>query len=98
MPICNNGTAQSTFVQLDASGIPWKNVVAFISDNCNTTVGKKNSAVFDIGCMCHLANLCTVAGVKALPVPSGCVLHFPAQIIKFIFVFFKKVNILELNT
>ena len=32
-------------------------------------VGKKNSAEFDIGCVCHLANLCTVAGVNALPVP-----------------------------
>ena len=83
MPICNIGTAQSSFDQLDATfeakGIPWKNVVAFISDNCNTMVGKRNSvvtkikennsAVFDIGCVCHLANLCTVAGVKALPVP-----------------------------
>ena len=83
MPICNIGTAQSIFDQLDATfeakGIPWKNVVAFISDNCNTMVGKrnsvvtkikeKNSAVFDIGCVCHLANLCTMAGVKALPVP-----------------------------
>ena len=83
MPICNIGTAQSIFDQLDvtfeAKGIPWKNVVAFISDNCNTMGGKrnsavtkikeKNSAVFDIGCVCHLANLCTVAGVKALPVP-----------------------------
>ena len=81
MPICNVGTAQ--FDQLDATfkanGIPWKNVVAFISDTCNTVVGKrnsvvtkikeKNSTVFDIGCVCHLANLCTVAGVKALHVP-----------------------------
>ena len=83
MPICNIGTVQFIFDQLDATfeaqGIPWKNVVAFISDNCNTVVGKrnsvvtkireKNSAVFDIGCMCHLDNLCTVAAVKALPVP-----------------------------
>jgi len=73
MSICNIGTAQSTFDQLDATfeakGIPWKNVVAFISDNCNTMVGKRNSAVFDIGCVCHLANLCTVAGGKVLPVP-----------------------------
>ncbi|KAK2185027.1 hypothetical protein NP493_247g02049 [Ridgeia piscesae] len=83
MSICNIGTAQSIFDHLDATfeakGIPWKNVVAFISDNCNTMVGKRNSvvtkikernsAVFDIGCVCHLANLCTVAGVKALPVP-----------------------------
>ena len=83
MPICNIGPAPSIFDQLDATfetkGIPWKNVVAFISDNCNTMVGKrnsvvtkikaKNSAVFYIGCVYHLANLCTVAGVKALPVP-----------------------------
>ena len=27
----------------------------------------KNPDVFDLGCVCHLANLCTVAGVKALP-------------------------------
>ena len=41
--------------------------MAFISDNCNTMVGKRNSvvtkikennsAVFDVGCVCHLANL-----------------------------------------
>ena len=49
MPICNIGTAQSIFDQLDATfeakGIPWKNVVAFISYNCNTIVGKRNSVV-----------------------------------------------------
>ena len=37
MPICNIGTAQSIFNQLDAKfeakGFPWKNVVAFTSDN-----------------------------------------------------------------
>ena len=83
MSICNSGTAQSIFDQLDATfeanGIPWKNVVAFVNDNCKTLIVKrnsvvtkikaKNSAVFDIGCVCHLVNLCTVAGVKALPVP-----------------------------
>ena len=76
MPICNIGTARSIFDQLDATfiakGIPWKNVVAFISDNCNTKVGKRNSvvtkikennsAVFDTGYVCYLANLCIVAG------------------------------------
>ena len=69
--ICNIGIAQSIFNQLDATfeakGIPWKNVVTFISDNCTTMVGKrnfvvtkikeKNSALFDVGCVCHLANL-----------------------------------------
>jgi len=84
MPICNNGTAQSIFDQRDATseakGIPWMNVVAFISNHCNTVVGKrnsvvtkskeKNSAVFDIGCGNDLANMCAVAGIKA----CGCVL------------------------
>ena len=46
MPICNIGTAQSIFDHLDATfeakGSPWKNVVAFISDNCNTMVAKRN--------------------------------------------------------
>ena len=49
MPTCNIGTVQSIFDQLDATfeakGIPWKNVVAFISDNCNTMGGKRNSVV-----------------------------------------------------
>ena len=58
--------------------IPWGNVVGFASDNCNVMVGARNSvlsrvrerqpAVFDIGCICHLANLCVAAGVKALSV------------------------------
>ena len=45
IPICNIGTVQSIFDQLDATfeakGIPLKNVVAFISNICNTMVGKK---------------------------------------------------------
>ena len=52
MPICNIGTAQSMFDQLDATfeakGNPWKNVEAFISDNCKTMVGKRNSVVTNI--------------------------------------------------
>ena len=85
--------------------------MAFISDNCNTMVGKRNSAVtkikeknsalFDIGYVCHLANLYIVAGVNAFPVPVENLLmdvfyHF--QVIKFKFIFFNKVKILELNT
>ena len=52
MPICNIGTVQSIFDQLDATfeakGIPWKNVVAFTGDNCYTMVGKRNSVVTKI--------------------------------------------------
>ena len=53
--------------------------MSFNSDNCGVMKGKKNSvlsrikekqpAVFDMGCITHLANLCCVAGVKALPLP-----------------------------
>lgn len=34
-----------------------------------TRIKEKCPAVFDFGCVCHLANLCTVAGVKALALP-----------------------------
>ena len=47
-----------------------------MSDNCSVMTGKNNSvvtrikektpSVFDFGCVCHLANLCAVDGVKAL--------------------------------
>ena len=54
--------------------IPWKNCIGFASDNCNVMIGRKNSVltrvrerqpdVFNIGCICHLADLCVKAGVK----------------------------------
>ena len=59
--------------------IPWSNLIAFSSDNCSVMKGKHNSVlsrirnvqpeVLDIGCICHLANLCCVAAVKQLPLP-----------------------------
>jgi len=52
--------------------------MGFSSDNCSTMKGRKNSVlsrvmetqpdVMDIGCICHLANLCCQAGVKMIPV------------------------------
>ncbi|XP_061162630.1 uncharacterized protein LOC133171854 [Saccostrea echinata] len=83
MPICNVGTSQNIFDHLEQvfinNNIPWENLIAFSSDNCNVMMGKKNSVmtkikemqphVFDIGCICHLANLCTMAGVKSLSLP-----------------------------
>ena len=54
--------------------IPWRNCIGFASDNCNVMIGSKNSVltrvwerqpnVFNIGCICHLADLCIKAGVK----------------------------------
>lgn len=34
-----------------------------------TRIKEKTPSVFDFGCVCHLANLCAVAGVKALALP-----------------------------
>ena len=82
MPVCNIGTAATLFERINASleerSVPWANVVAFESDTTNVMVGKHNSVllrvkekqphVYSQGCVCHLANLALLAGVKALPV------------------------------
>lgn len=59
--------------------IPWENCIGYSSDNASVMTGKSNSvlsrlreknpAVFNLGCVCHLANLCAQAGIKALPLP-----------------------------
>ena len=51
--------------------------MSFESDNCNVMKGKhkgvialirkKNASVMDLGCICHLTNLCNVAAMKSLP-------------------------------
>lgn len=50
-----------------------------MSDNANVMIAKKNSVqsriqeqnpnVYNLGCICHLANLCAQAGIKTFPVP-----------------------------
>ena len=84
MPVCNIGTAEKLFEAinkaLEDSGIPWSNIVGFESDNTNVMVGKHNSVlsrvkekqplVFSQGCVCHLSNLCLLAGVKVLPIDT----------------------------
>ncbi|XP_062610502.1 uncharacterized protein LOC134272272 [Saccostrea cucullata] len=83
MPVCNIGSATNIFDHIQQvfvdNEIPWSNLISFMSDNCSVMTGKHNSvvtrikekapSVFDFGCVCHLANLCTVAGVKALALP-----------------------------
>ena len=39
------------------------------SNSVLTRIIKKQPSVFDLGCVCHLANLCTVAGLQTLPLP-----------------------------
>ena len=83
MPVCNDGTAEGIFAAVnkvfEQKNIPWSNVMAFASDNCSVMKGKHNSVlsrvkevqptVLDIGCICHLANLCCVNAIKKIPLP-----------------------------
>ena len=82
MPICNRATAEALFdaisEELGSRDIPWSNVIGYASDTASVMVGKNNSVlsrikeknphVFSLGCTCHLAALCAVAGLKKLPV------------------------------
>ena len=82
MPVCNIWTGEKLFEAIDESlierDIPWSKVVGFESDTMNVMVGKHTSVlsrvkdkqpnVFNEGCVCHLSNLCFLAGVKVLPI------------------------------
>lgn len=83
MPVVNIGTAVNLFNSLNKTladrNISWQKVFGVVSDNCSVMKGERNSVMskikeqqpnlFDIGCICHLANLCCVAAVKVLPLP-----------------------------
>lgn len=83
MPVCNRATGENLFGTLNAvfenRGLKWENVVGYCSDNASVMVGRHNSvlsrirnhqpSVFNLGCICHLANLCAGHAVKQLPVP-----------------------------
>ena len=82
MPIVNIGTASNLFDALKSSlakkGLDFTNSMAFMSDTTNVMKGAKsgvqklikrqNPHVFDVGCICHLANLTIKAGLESLPV------------------------------
>ena len=82
MPVCNIATAEKLFdainTVMEENAIPWKNVVGYASDTANVMVGEHNSVlsrvrekqpkVFSLGCLCHLANLCSAAALKTLPI------------------------------
>ena len=54
-------------------------MVGYASDNTNSMVGKRNSVlsrlrekqpkIIDLGCICHLENLCVVDACKKLVIP-----------------------------
>ena len=83
IPNCNIATGENLFNNLNQifidREIPWTNCIAYSSDNANVMIGQDNSVlsrvrqanpnVYDLGCVCHLANLCTKDGIKALSLP-----------------------------
>ena len=82
MPVVNVGTAQNLFAALKQSltsnGLDFSKCISFMSDTTNVMKGARSGVqklirndfpnVFDVGCICHLADLTTKAGLKALPV------------------------------
>ncbi len=82
MPVCNVSTAAALFEalenELESRHIPWSNLIGYASDTASVMVGAHNSVlsririkqpkVFSLGCLCHLASLCSVAALKKLPV------------------------------
>ena len=79
MPVVNIGTADNLFQALKSSlekhGL---RAVAFMSDTTNVMKGARSGVqklikneiptLYDVGCICHLADLTVKAGLKALPV------------------------------
>ena len=78
MPV---GNAPNIFSALKASlekyGLDFSKAMAFMSDTANVMKGEKsgvqklirneNPSLYDIGCICHLADLCIKAGMSTLP-------------------------------
>lgn len=82
MPIVNIGTAVNLFTalktSLESKGYNFSKAVAFMSDTTNVMKGARSGVqkriknehphLYDVSCICHLANLTVKAGLKALPV------------------------------
>lgn len=82
MPIVNVGTASYLFSALKSAlerfGINFARAMAFMSDTTNVMKGGRsgvqkiikdeNVDMYDVGCICHLADLTVKAGMETLPV------------------------------
>ena len=82
MPVVNIGTAQNIFRALKASlekhGLSFTKAVAFMSDTASVVKGCRSGVqklikneiphLYDVGCICHIADLAIKAGVSSLPV------------------------------
>lgn len=82
MPIVNIGTAVNLFdalkLSLSNKCFDFDKCIAFMSDTTNVMKGSRSGVqrliknecpnLYDVGCICHLADLTIKAGMKALPV------------------------------
>ena len=82
MPIVNIGNAANLFnalkLSLSKHNLDFSNSVAFMSDTTNVMKGARSGIqklisnehpdIYDVGCICHLADLTVKAGMQALPV------------------------------
>ena len=82
MPVVNIGTASNLFAAVQKSlndkGLDFSHAIAFMSDTTNVMKGMRsgvqklikneNPSTYDVGCICHLADLAIKAGMKGLPV------------------------------
>ena len=82
MPVVNIGTAHNLFEALKTSltskGLDFSKVVAFMSDTTNVMKGARAGVqmlikneyptLYDVGCICHLADLTVKAAMKTLPI------------------------------
>ena len=82
MPIVNIGNAPNLFEALKTSlsnhDLDFSKAVAFMSDTTNVMKGarsgvqklikRENPSLYDVGCICHLANLTIKAGLESLPI------------------------------
>ena len=81
MPVVNIGTARNLFDALKLSlaqkGFDFSNTVAFMSDTTNVMKGARSGVqkliknvhptLYDVGCICHLADLTVKSGMSTLP-------------------------------
>ncbi len=82
MPIVNIGTAANLFEALKDSlskkGLDFGKCISFMSDTTNVMKGVRSGVqkrikdecpqLYDVGCICHLADLTIKAGMETLPV------------------------------
>ena len=82
MPVVNIGTARNLFNALKQSlekfGLDFTKAISFMSDTTNVMKGARsgvqklikdeNKSLYDVGCICHLADLTVKAAMKTLPV------------------------------